>query len=263
MNVARLIGDQLGGIVRLVGRAVTAAKTAGREGPSRESSPKAGTSVAGLRVKRLFDVVVSAFGLVILTPFLLAIALVLLAVQGRPLLLRQRRPGLYGRPFVIVKFRTMTEEVDAAGNLLPDDQRITRFGRFLRHTSLDELPELYNVLKGEMSLVGPRPLLMRYLDRYSPEQMRRHEIRPGITGWTQVNGRNALSWEEKFALDLWYVDNRSLALDLKILLLTVWKALKREGITRPGWATTEEFWGVLARPEDGRRSGRLVDDRSL
>lgn len=221
----------------------------------------AGAPLTRAPAKRLLDIVVSAFGLVILSPMLLVIAIVLLAVQGRPVMLRQRRPGLFGHPFVIFKFRTMTNDVDAAGNLLPDDQRITRIGRFLRHTSLDELPELYNVLKGEMSLVGPRPLLMRYLDRYSPEQMRRHEVRPGITGWTQVNGRNALSWDEKFALDLWYVENQSLWLDFKILVLTVWKALKREGITRPGWATTEEFWGVLGRPEaGGHHVVRVVDD---
>ena len=234
--------------------------TAGGEGRSRPAPVTSTASRARLGLKRLLDVVLSALGLVILTPLLLVVTLVLLGAQGRPVLLRQRRPGLFGQPFVIFKFRTMTDAVDADGNLLPDDQRITRVGRFLRHTSLDELPELYNVLKGEMSLVGPRPLLMRYLDRYSPEQMRRHEVRPGITGWTQVNGRNALSWDEKFALDLWYVDNQSLGLDLKILLLTAWKALKREGITRPGFATTEEFWGVLGRPDSGHRRARVTDD---
>ncbi len=250
-------------MVEAVGQAVSPATTAGGEAtrrplPSRPVPPR-----ARVWAKRVLDVVASAFGLVILAPLLLVIALALLAIQGRPVLLRQRRPGRFGQAFVIFKFRTMTNEVDAAGNLLPDDQRITRVGRFLRHTSLDELPELYNVLKGEMSLVGPRPLLMRYLDRYSPEQMRRHEVRPGITGWTQVNGRNALSWDEKFALDLWYVDNHSLGLDFKILLLTVWKALKREGITQPGWATTEEFWGAVGHPENGHRTGIMTNDIAI
>lgn len=210
--------------------------------------------------KRTLDVVISLVALVLLTPVLVVVGFMVFLALGRPVLLRQWRPGLRGRPFVIYKFRTMTEERDAEGNLLPDEQRLTRFGLFLRHTSLDELPELYNVLKGEMSLVGPRPLLMRYLGRYSPEQMRRHDIRPGITGWTQVNGRNALTWDEKFALDLWYVENQSLGLDFKILLLTLWKALKREGITRPGWATTEEFWGRLGRPEDRRHGAELAED---
>ncbi len=235
--------------------------TAGGEAMSPATALGAGAPLVRARVKRLLDIVISALGMVVVLPMLLLIALVLLITQGRPVLLRQRRPGLFGHPFVMFKFRTMTNEVDGAGNLLPDDQRITKVGRFLRHTSLDELPELYNVLKGEMSLVGPRPLLMRYLGRYSPEQMRRHEVRPGITGWTQVNGRNALSWDEKFALDLWYVENQSLWLDFKILALTVWKALKREGITRPGWATTEEFWGALGRPEGrGHHVARVADD---
>ena len=210
--------------------------------------------------KRALDVIVSLVALPLLTPMLVVIGVLVLCALGRPVLLRQWRPGRHGRPFVIYKFRTMTEERDADGNLLPDEQRVTRVGRFLRHTSLDELPELYNVVRGEMSLVGPRPLLMRYLGRYSPEQMRRHDVPPGITGWTQVNGRNALSWDEKFALDLWYVENQSLGLDLKILVLTVWKALKREGITRPGWATTEEFWGLHARPEDRRFAAELAED---
>ena len=163
---------------------------------------------------------------------------------GTPVLFRQQRPGLGGRPFWLLKFRTMTEARDAAGNLLPDAQRLTGFGRFLRATSLDELPELLNVLKGDMSLVGPRPLLMQYLDRYTPEQARRHEVRPGITGWAQVNGRNAITWEEKFKLDVWYVDNWSLWLDIKIIFMTVWKIFKREGISQPGQATMEEFRGI-------------------
>ena len=163
---------------------------------------------------------------------------------GTPVLFRQQRPGLGGRPFWLLKFRTMTEARDARGNLLPDAARLTAFGRFLRATSLDELPELLNVLKGDMSLVGPRPLLMQYLDRYTPEQARRHEVRPGITGWAQVNGRNAITWEEKFKLDVWYVDNWSLWLDIKIIFMTVWKIFKREGISQPGQATMEEFRGI-------------------
>jgi sugar transferase EpsL len=158
-------------------------------------------------------------------------------------LFRQRRPGLHGQIFTIIKFRTMTDVRDAQGNLLSDAERLTRFGRFLRSTSLDELPELWNVLRGDMSLVGPRPLLMQYLPRYTPEQARRHEVRPGVTGWAQVNGRNALSWEQKFALDVWYVDHVSLRLDAKIIALTVWKILQREGISQPGQATMEEFQG--------------------
>jgi lipopolysaccharide/colanic/teichoic acid biosynthesis glycosyltransferase len=153
------------------------------------------------------------------------------------------RPGLHGKPFVMLKFRTMTDQRDANGELLPDDLRLTRFGKWLRSTSLDELPELFNVLKGEMSLVGPRPLLMEYLPRYTPEQARRHEVKPGITGWAQVNGRNALSWEEKFQLDVWYVDHWNLWLDMKILLLTIWKVLKREGISAEGSATMPVFTG--------------------
>jgi sugar transferase EpsL len=216
------------------------------------------SSEHGLRLKRVFDVFVSLITLILIAPVLLVIALAVMATMGRPVLFRQRRPGLHRRPFVILKFRTMTLERGSDGELLPDGDRLTRFGRFLRHTSLDELPEFLNVLKGDMSLVGPRPLLMRYLDRYSPEQNRRHDIRPGITGWTQINGRNSLSWQDKFSLDLWYVDNRSLALDLKILVLTVWKAVKREGITLPGWATTEEFWGVLGRPPE--MTGALAEE---
>jgi len=156
----------------------------------------------------------------------------------------QVRPGLHGKPFNIIKFRTMTNAHDAEGkNLLPDAVRLKRFGRILRATSLDELPELWNVLKGDMSLVGPRPLLMQYLDRYTLEQARRHEMRPGITGWAQVNGRNAITWEEKFKLDVWYVDNWSLWLDIKIIFMTIWKIIKREGISQPGQATMEEFRG--------------------
>jgi lipopolysaccharide/colanic/teichoic acid biosynthesis glycosyltransferase len=197
-------------------------------------------------VKRLFDLLASAMGLLIL-----AVPLALLAWQvrrklGSPVLFSQVRPGLHGRPFRMVKFRTMTDERDASGALLPDAQRLTPFGRFLRASSLDELPELWNVLRGEMSLVGPRPLLMEYLSLYSPEQARRHEVRPGITGWAQVNGRNAISWPDKFALDVWYLDHRSLWLDFRILWLTVRKVLVRDGISAAGEATMPKFEGDKA-----------------
>jgi sugar transferase EpsL len=162
---------------------------------------------------------------------------------GKPVLFRQIRPGLQGKSFTIYKFRTMIDARDIQGRLLPDAERLTSLGKFLRATSIDELPELFNVLKGDMSLVGPRPLLMQYLERYTPEQMRRHEVKPGITGWAQVNGRNAISWEDKFSLDVWYVDNWSLWLDCKILCLTLLKIIKREGINQPGQATIEEFRG--------------------
>jgi sugar transferase EpsL len=193
--------------------------------------------------KRLVDLVIALPALLLLSPLLGLLALVVRASLGSPVLYRQRRPGLRGRPFEILKFRTMTDARDAGGALLPDAERLTALGRFLRATSLDELPELWNVLRGDMSVVGPRPLLMQYLDRYTPEQMRRHEVKPGITGWAQVNGRNALTWEAKFALDTWYVDHLSLRLDLKIIALTAWKALKREGINQPGQATAQEFMG--------------------
>jgi sugar transferase EpsL len=193
--------------------------------------------------KRLFDIIVSAVFLAGLSPLLIVAALAISLKMGRPVLFGQLRPGLKGRPFTIYKFRTMSERRDGQGSLLPDADRLLPFGRFLRASSLDELPELWNVLKGDMSLVGPRPLLMQYLDRYTPAQARRHEVRPGITGWAQVNGRNAITWEEKFELDVWYVDHRSFRLDLKIIFFTVWKILKREGISQPGQATMEEFRG--------------------
>jgi len=193
--------------------------------------------------KRLFDLLLAVPTLVVLSPLLTVLALLVRVNLGAPVLFRQTRPGLHGKPFILYKFRTMTDARDAQGNLLPDAERLTAFGRFLRATSLDELPELWNVLKGDMSLVGPRPLLMQYLDRYTPEQARRHEVRPGITGWAQVNGRNALTWEQKFALDVWYVDHVSFWLDIKIIALTFWKILKREGINQPGQATAEEFFG--------------------
>ncbi len=193
--------------------------------------------------KRVFDLLLTTVGLVILSPVMLVLALLVWIFHGRPVLFRQTRPGYRGVPFALYKFRSMTDARDPQGSLLPDEQRLTRFGRFLRASSLDELPELFNVLRGEMSLVGPRPLLMQYLERYSAEQMRRHEVLPGITGWAQINGRNALTWQEKFRLDVWYVDHRSLWLDLKILAITLWKVLKREGIDQVGHISAEEFRG--------------------
>jgi sugar transferase EpsL len=194
-------------------------------------------------VKRLFDVAVASVLLVLLTPVLAAIAVVVVATMGRPVLFRQQRPGLHGELFTILKFRTMVDALARSEQPLPDAHRITPFGMFLRRTSLDELPELVNVLRGDMSLVGPRPLLTEYLPRYSKAQMRRHDVRPGITGWSQVKGRNALTWDEKFALDVWYVDNRSLRLDLRILRMTVGRVVKGEGIAHPGVATMEPFLG--------------------
>ncbi len=195
------------------------------------------------QLKRVVDIVGATLALVLLAPLLLSIAVLVRLKLGSPVLFRQVRPGLHGKPFVIYKFRTMTDARDANGVLLPDEQRLTRFGQFLRSTSLDELPELLNVLKGEMSLVGPRPLLMEYLERYTPEQARRHEVKPGITGWAQIHGRNAISWEEKLRLDVWYVDNWSLGLDFRILLITLWKVLRREGISAEGHATMPQFVG--------------------
>ncbi|MEN6299820.1 MAG: sugar transferase [Anaerolineaceae bacterium] len=193
--------------------------------------------------KRIFDLVLTIPGVIVISPLLLVISLLILLIDGKPIFFVQYRPGLQGKLFKIYKFRTMTNGLDDEGNLLPDSHRITRLGKFLRSTSLDELPELYNVLRGEMSLVGPRPLLPQYLDRYTPEQARRHEVLPGIAGWAQVNGRNALSWEDKFRLDVWYVDHWSLWLDIKILFKTFYQILKREGISQPGHATAEEFMG--------------------
>lgn len=195
-------------------------------------------------MKRIIDFISSLAALVVLSPLLLITALQVRRKLGTPVLFQQIRPGLNGRPFRVFKFRTMTDEHDSAGNLRPDSERLPEFGRFLRATSLDELPELWNVLKGDMSLVGPRPLLVEYMDLYSPEQERRHEVRPGITGWAQVNGRNALSWEQKFALDVWYVDNQSLFLDLKILSMTIIGVLKRDGISQEGQATMQKFTGT-------------------
>lgn len=194
-------------------------------------------------MKRAFDLIFVVITMVISLPCILVLMFLVRLFQGSPVFFTQIRPGLHGRPFRLIKFRTMTDARDNQGQLLPDAHRLTRLGAFLRKTSMDELPELLNVLKGEMSLVGPRPLLMQYLDRYTPEQRHRHAVKPGITGWAQINGRNALTWEEKFKLDVWYVDNRSLWLDIKIMGMTVWKILKREGISHPGQATMEEFKG--------------------
>lgn len=194
-------------------------------------------------MKRFFDLFAAFLGLLVLLPIMLFIAWQISRKLGSPVLFRQVRPGLNGTPFEMIKFRTMRDAVDAAGNPLPDSERMTPFGNFLRSSSLDELPELWNVLKGDMSLVGPRPLLMEYLPLYSPEQYRRHEARPGVTGWAQVNGRNALSWDEKFKLDVWYVDNRSLWLDLKIIVLTIKKVFLRDGISADGEATMPKFTG--------------------
>jgi len=196
--------------------------------------------------KRFVDFLVSSLVLVVLTPLLLVVSIILLFKLGTPILFRQERPGLNGIPFTFYKFRTMTNERDSCGNLLPDLKRLTPFGRFLRKTSLDELPSLWNVLNGDMSIVGPRPLLVDYLDLYSPEQARRHEVKPGITGLAQVNGRNLISWEEKFEYDVYYVDNYSFLLDLKILLLTITKVFKRSGISHHGYATMPEFLGRKA-----------------
>jgi lipopolysaccharide/colanic/teichoic acid biosynthesis glycosyltransferase len=193
--------------------------------------------------KRLIDLALTVPGLVLISPLLLIIGMLAWLLHGRPILFRQVRPGYRAAPFTLYKFRTMTEGRGPEGNSRSDAERLTRFGRFLRSFSLDELPELFNVLRGEMSLVGPRPLLTEYLARYSPEQARRHEVLPGITGWTQVNGRNAISWEQKFRFDVWYVDHWSLGLDVKILVITIWKVLRREGISQPGQATAEEFRG--------------------
>ncbi|BBB90723.1 MAG TPA: sugar transferase [Methylomusa anaerophila] len=198
---------------------------------------------SGLRVKRIFDLGFSVALIILLLPLMGAVAALIKINLGSPVVFRQQRPGLKGKPFYIYKFRTMTDAVDGKGNLLPDEQRLTTTGRLLRRLSLDELPQLLNVIKGDLSLVGPRPLLMEYLPRYNREQARRHDVKPGITGWAQVQGRNALTWEEKFRLDVWYVDNWSLGLDIKILLMTILKVAKREGINQSGHVTMPEFKG--------------------
>lgn len=191
----------------------------------------------------MFDIIASFIGLLILSPVLLLLAIMVRIKHGSPILFKQTRPGKDEKPFTFYKFRTMSNKSDEEGNLLPDQDRLTKFGSFLRKTSLDELPSLFNVLKGNMSFVGPRPLLMHYLPLYNDFQKRRHEVKPGITGWAQVNGRNAISWQKKFELDVWYVDNQSFWLDLKILFLTIYKVFKREGISAEGEATVEYFKG--------------------
>ncbi len=206
-------------------------------------------------IKRLFDFTLSFLLLTLLVPLIFVLALVIRITMGAPVIFRQLRPGLKGRPFYLYKFRTMSDGVDSRGNTLDDQQRLTSVGRWLRKYSLDELPQLLNVLKGELSFVGPRPLLMVYLERYTPEQARRHEVKPGITGWAQVNGRNAITWEDKFAYDLWYVDHYSPGLDFKILWLTLIKVLKAEGISQEGLATMSEFMGS----EDGGQSKEKED----
>ncbi len=195
--------------------------------------------------KRLLDLAITIPGLVVISPLLLVLTVLARIINGSPVFFRQLRPGYRNKLFYMYKFRTMTEAYDDEGHLLPDAQRLTPLGRFMRDFSLDELPELFNVLWGEMSIVGPRPLLTQYLELYSPEQARRHDVLPGITGWAQINGRNALTWDEKFRLDLWYVDHWSFWLDVRIMLLTIWKVLKREGISQPGHATAEEFTGSI------------------
>jgi len=193
--------------------------------------------------KRLFDLVFSLLAIILLSPILLLIAILVRIFLGTPILFTQQRPGFEGRPFFIYKFRTMNDRRDSSGTLLPDARRLTPLGNFLRAFSLDELPELFNILRGEMSFVGPRPLLMQYLPLYSAEQARRHEVMPGLTGWAQVHGRNALTWPDKFKYDVWYVDHWSFWLDIRILLTTVWKVISREGISQPGHVTTEYFTG--------------------
>lgn len=194
-------------------------------------------------MKRIIDFVVATFILVIVSTPMIILMLICFILNGRPIFFKQARPGLHGKPFMLVKFRTMSNKLGPDSKLLSDKDRLTLFGKFLRHTSLDELPELWNVIAGNMSLVGPRPLLMEYLPLYSKEQLRRHEVRPGITGWAQINGRNTLSWEDKFKLDVWYVDNHTLILDLKILLLTIVKVIKREGIMAENDASMPLFKG--------------------
>jgi lipopolysaccharide/colanic/teichoic acid biosynthesis glycosyltransferase len=197
----------------------------------------------GKNAKSFFDLVISLFCLILFSPIMLIICLLIYFNMGSPVIFYHTRPGLYGKPFKMYKFRTMKNTRAGNGSLLPDEQRLTRLGRIIRSTSLDELPELFNVIKGDMSLVGPRPLLMEYLSRYTPEQARRHEVKPGITGWAQINGRNNLTWEQKFKLDIWYVENRGIWLDIKILFITFVKVFKREGVNAKGHATMPEFMG--------------------
>ena len=218
--------------------------------------------MANTIVKRLFDFCAALLALIALSPVLLAVAVLVRIKLGAPVLFRQQRPGLNCRLFMMYKFRTMiAKSHDEQGRVLPDDQRLTAFGLGLRGTSLDELPELFNVLKGDMSLVGPRPLMVKYLDRYTPEQNRRHTVKPGITGWAQINGRNNITWEEKFELDVWYVDHCSFWLDIKILARTAWSVLARHNIAKEGHATVDEFWGTLGGPPSisGSSSEKTVE----
>ena len=193
--------------------------------------------------KRLLDIILSALILILASPLLLLTAALIFLSYGAPIIFKHERPGKDGQPFKLIKFRSMRDARDQEGNVLPDAERITRFGQFIRKTSIDELPEFYNVLRGDMSLVGPRPLLMQYLQRYSTEQARRHTVLPGVTGWAQINGRNAISWDDKFKYDLWYIDHWTFWLDVKIIFLTIWKVLKGDGISQPGRATMDEFMG--------------------
>ena len=205
--------------------------------------------------KRFFDLVLVIPGLILISPMLLLVAIVAKFKIGSPVLFLQERPGIHGKIFRMIKFRSMRNDRDVNGELLPDEVRLVPFGKLLRATSLDEFPELWNVIKGEMSLVGPRPLLAKYLDRYNPTQARRHEVRPGITGWAQINGRNAITWEEKFDYDVWYVDNLSFFLDVKILALTVLKVFKRSGTSAEGHATMPEFLGT---PTTNKQEGATI-----
>ena len=197
-----------------------------------------------MNLKQLFDKILALVLIILFSPIYIIVSLLILLKMGRPIFFRQQRPGYKEKIFGIYKFRTMTNDKDENGELLPDEKRLPALGRFLRSMSLDELPELFNVLKGDMSIVGPRPLMMKYLDRYTPEQARRHEVKPGITGWAQINGRNAISWEDKFKLDVWYVDNWSVMLDIKIILKSIWMVITRQGITQQGRATVDEFMGT-------------------
>jgi sugar transferase EpsL len=206
-------------------------------------------------LKRIFDLLLTIPGLILISPLLLVLAILVRVFHGSPVLFRQVRPGYENRLFTVYKFRTMTEKRNVEGSLLPDEDRLTPLGRFLRSTSLDELPQLLNVLRGDMSLVGPRPLLCEYLDRYSAEQIRRHDVLPGITGWAQVNGRNAITWQDKFRYDVWYVDHWSLGLDIKILALNLWKVIRREGISQEGYASAEIFMGNPPEIHRGDESG--------
>ena len=199
--------------------------------------------------KRLLDLSIALISLIVLSPVLILLGILVAVFLGRPIFFHQMRPGLHGKIFKLYKFRTMNENTDENNHLLPDEERLTKFGRFLRTTSLDELPELFNILKGDMSIVGPRPLLISYLPLYNPHQMRRHDVLPGLTGWAQINGRNTLTWEEKFDLDVWYVDHWTYWLDLKIIALTIIKVIKREGISQPGQATSEPFKGTPNKTE--------------